>query len=385
MDNIIEKCRCTGCHACFNACPANAIEMIDDEKTGFKYPVINQEKCINCGKCKKVCPVIESCEAEEIHYAFACYNKNMDERLNSSSGGIFILLAKEVINRGGVVFGACFDNEFNVVHSYAESINDLSKFMTSKYVQSSIGETYKEAKSFLDDGRLVYFSGTPCQIEGLLSYLGKNYDNLITQDIICHGVPSPKAWEAYKKYRLFADGKKPMRINFRQKDDGWNLYALSLQYNDSAYKTNHHDDLFMQAFLRNACLRDSCYNCSFKKYYRKSDITLADFWGIKNVCPEMDPDNKGTSLVLVSSNKGKDLFNSVSNEMVCKDVDLDEAIKYNSSYTKSVSKPAKRDEFFENLDKVSFDKLVKKYTVQVPLWKKILGKGKRIIKRIIKG
>ena len=382
MDNIVEINKCTGCHACYNACPQNAITMVEDDKAGFKYYKIDQSKCVDCGLCKKVCPVLNSGTYECEHIAYACYNKNEEERANSSSGGVFILLAKKVIEQGGVVFGACFDDEFNVIHSYADSLENLTKFMTSKYVQSTIGDTYKQAKDFLNNGRSVYYSGTPCQIEGLLSFLGKEYDNLITQDIICHGVPSPKAWEEYKKYRFERDSEKPVQVNFRQKDDGWNLYSLLLRYNKSEYKTNHNEDLFMQAFLRNACLRDSCYNCSFKKYYRKSDVTLADFWGIKSVCSEMDSDNKGTSLVIVNSDKGKKIFSSIKDLMICKEVNLDEAIKYNPSYTESAQMPPKREEFFDNLSKIPFDELVKKYTIvkKVPLWRRVLGKMKSIAK-----
>lgn len=382
MINIQDKSKCCGCHGCYNICPKNAIEMVKDEK-GFLYPKINKEKCINCGLCDKVCPIFNKTEIKNQPQTFAAYNKDEKTRKESSSGGVFTLLAEKIVEKNGVVFGAKFDEDFNVVHSYVEKKEELEVFRGSKYVQSKIGETYKETEEFLKDNRPVLFTGTPCQIEGLKTFLKKDYENLYTQDLICHGVPSPKVWRKYLEFREKQDASRPGRINFRQKDDGWNLYALLLQYSNNAYKINHRDDLFMQTFLQNVCLRDSCYACSFKSKHRKSDITLADFWGINQVLPEMN-DNKGTSLVIVNSEKGQKLFEEVQDSLEVKEVDFEAAIQFNPSMTESANLHKNRDKLFENLDKLEFDELVKKCIPKRSLLRRFLSKGKKIIKSFIK-
>ena len=317
---------------------------------------------------------------EDIQQAYACINKNEEIRKNSSSGGIFTLLAEQVIEKDGVVFGAAFDDKYHIIHTYVENKNDLEKFRGSKYAQSNIGDCYKKAKEFLDQGRYVLFTGTPCQVEGFKMYLKKDYEKLYTQDIICHGTPSHKVWEKYLEYRERISEQKPEKISFRNKDEGWKLFNMKFEYQNSNYKKNQNQDPYMQAFLKNASLRESCYNCKFKKKNRETDITLADFWGIENILPEMD-DNKGTSLVIVHSEKGQQLFKDISEKMIYKSVDLDEALKYNPSMLKAAEPDPKRKEFFDNLDKVPFDKLVKKYTYKKSFMKRAFSKMKRILKK----
>ena len=382
MIEIKDKSKCSGRHACYSICPTHAIEMVEDEK-GFKYPVVDKEKCINCGLCEKVCPILNIKTIKNEPVAYACYNKIENIRKESSSGGIFTLLANKILEKDGVVFGASFNNEFMVEHTYVEKKEDLYKFRGSKYLQSVIGESYKKAKEFLDNDRYVLFTGTPCQIEGLLSYLRKDYEKLFTQDIICHGVPSPLVWKKYLAHRKENDGKNPLDISFRNKDDGWKVFNLKIQYNDNFFKKSHNTDTYMQAFLKNVILRDSCYACSFKKINRLSDITLADFWGIEYVNPKMF-DNKGTSLVIVNSEKGRKLFNDIQNEIIQEQVDINEALKYNSSMTSSVRPDKNRENFFLNLDKMDFDKLVNKYTEKPSFISKVVVKCKRIVKRILK-
>ena len=343
----------------------------------------SEEKCINCGLCEKVCPILNIKTIKNEPVAYACYNKIENIRKESSSGGIFTLLANKILEKDGVVFGASFNNEFMVEHTYVEKKEDLYKFRGSKYLQSVIGESYKKAKEFLDNDRYVLFTGTPCQIEGLLSYLRKDYEKLFTQDIICHGVPSPLVWKKYLAHRKENDGKNPLDISFRNKDDGWKVFNLKIQYNDNFFKKSHNTDTYMQAFLKNVILRDSCYACSFKKINRLSDITLADFWGIEYVNPKMF-DNKGTSLVIVNSEKGRKLFNDIQNEIIQEQVDINEALKYNSSMTSSVRPDKNRENFFLNLDKMDFDKLVNKYTEKPSFISKVVVKCKRIVKRILK-
>jgi coenzyme F420-reducing hydrogenase beta subunit len=382
MEEIINKNKCCGCHACFNICPKKAISMVEDEK-GFKQPVIDKDKCINCGLCQKVCPIINSEEDKKKIYSYAAFNKNEDERLNSSSGGIFILLAKEILKRKGVVFGAAFDKDFNVKHTYVDNEKDIKELMGSKYVQSTIGDVYKKVKELLEKDTYVLFSGTPCQIEGLRSFLKQDYDKLYTQDIICHGVPSPKVWNKYLEYQKEISNENIKKVSFRNKDRGWSQFQMKISFDKQTYSKIHPQDIFMQSFLKNTCLRNSCYNCSFKKKYRISDVTLGDYWGIKKVHPEFDDDN-GVSILIINSSKGKELFNLVKKDLVYKETDLDKIIEFNPSMIKSVTKDYNREQFFDNLDKMDFDKLVKKYTYKTPMYKRAITKFKNIIKKIIK-
>ena len=383
MIEIIDKEKCMGCHACYNRCPVQAIEMMEDEK-GFKYPQVNKEKCINCGLCEKVCPILNKINIENEPKAFAVKNKNEEIRKKSSSGGMFTLLAESILNEGGVVFGVAFDENWKLKHTYAENVENLLIFRGSKYLQSTIGDTYAKVKEFLNNGRKVMFTGTPCQIEGLKSYLGKENDNLFTQDIICHGVPSPKVHERYLKYlKDKYKAEKIENIVHRTKINGWKNWCVNVKVNNAEYIKSHNDDPYMQAFLRNTSLRESCYNCQFKKKNRASDITLADFWGIENIAPEMD-DDKGTSLVIVNSEKGKQIFEQIKDKIIYKQVDFEEAIRYNPSMTKSVKPDPNREKFFENLDKMPFDKLVKKYTYTPSIFRRILWKVKRGIKKVIR-
>ena len=377
MIKIKDKESCCACYSCYNICPHNAIKMIEDEK-GFKYPDIDKEKCTNCGLCKKKCPILNKKENEKNNpKAYAAYNKDEKIRIQSSSGGVFTLLAEYILNNNGVVVGAAFDEKFMVKHIIINNTKDLSILRTSKYLQSNIGNIYKEVKDLLNSNKLVLFTGTPCQINGLFAYLGKEYENLYTQDIICHGVPSPKVWRKYLEYRKSKDNKEPIKINFREKTEGWKLFSLIFKYSDEKkYEKNQTQDLFMQAFLRDACLRDSCYACSFKEKNRKSDITLADFWGIQNVLPEMD-DDKGISLVIVNTEKGKKLYEEIKENTVYKEVDFDKSIEFNSAMYKSAQKPKLVDKFFENLDKLEFDKLVS-------FIKRVFRKAKKVVKKLLK-
>ena len=360
MINISKKSKCSGCHACANACPKSCIKMINDRE-GFWYPEVDKDKCIKCGFCEKVCPIFNKKEINNTPIAYAAYNKDEKIRMESSSGGLFTILAEKIIANNGVVFGACFNEKFEVIHDYVEKTEDVYKFRGSKYVQSKIGNTYKQSKQFLEKGRIVLFSGTPCQIGGLKSYLRKEYNNLYCQDIICHGVPSPKVWRKYVAYREKCAGVPARRIAFRRKYEGWKRYSVSFLFNnDTEYHQTLDKDLMMIAFLRNACLRPLCYDCSFKTINRQSDITLADFWGIQNVMPEMD-DDKGTSLLVLNSDKGKELFDSIKEQIEFKVADLNEAIKYNPSMISSVTHNQKRQGFFNDLDTLEFDRLVKKH------------------------
>lgn len=379
MIKIEKKMDCSGCHACYNVCPKNAINMLEDEKE-FKYPVINKEQCINCNLCEKVCPIINKKHIVNSPKIYVCYNKDEKVREKSSSGGIFTLIAREILQRKGVVFGAAFNKDFSVSHMYIEDIEKLDMLRRSKYVQSSINDTYRQAKEFLEAGRFVLFTGTPCQIEGLLAYLGKQYDKLYTQDIVCHGVPSQKVWRKYLNYRAKIDNERPVGINFRdKKQEGWHRFSLSFKYKNFEYAKNQTNDLFMKAFLRNICLRDSCYECSFRKEHRLSDITLADCWGINNINPSMD-DNKGTSLILINSSKGEELYNNILEDIESYETTMEKAIESNPSIIQSPEINLNREKFFYDIDNMEFDKVVNKNIPQVSLLRKCIRKIKTLLK-----
>lgn len=385
MIKIKNKELCSGCHSCFNVCPQQCIKMTADFE-GFLYPVIDMENCIDCGLCEKACPIINGYNGAAKGKAYACINKDEVIRINSSSGGIFTLIATEILKTGGIVFGAAFDEELNVHHIEVDSRKDLNLLRGSKYLQSRIGDTYKKVENYLKENRSVLFSGTPCQISGLKSYLKKDYDNLILQDIICHGVPSIYVWQQYLKFRKKTaeqDVDRNILPSFRLKDNGWKNYLLSINFvGEKEYKCIASQDIYIKAFLNNLSLRPSCYACHSKSIVRESDITLADFWGIENVLPEMF-DDKGTSLVLVNSEKGRLLFENVADKMICKEVNIDDAIKYNPSAIKSVNRPKNRDKFMNLILNIDFDKAVSK-CLKVSTIKKGIIKFKIIIKRMCK-
>jgi len=359
--DVINKENCTGCMACKNACSRNAIE-IKDEKDGFSYPKINKEYCINCNICRKVCPVENKlAENKNEIEVYACKNKENEVLLKSSSGGIFTLIANYILKEKGVVFGAAFNENFEVVHEWIDNSDGLDKLRRSKYLQSKIGNSYKEVKKFLLDGRKVLFTGTPCQVEGLITFLGRDYDNLYTQDIICHGVPSPKVWKKYLEYKKKIYNENPKQINFRRKDiAGWNNFKLNIKYESFEENLDTSKDFYMRMFLDNYDLRKTCYNCNFKKIKRNSDITIADFWGIKEVNLEIY-DEKGVSAVLINSKKGKELFENIKRYIIYSNENIDDIVKYNYPLVRSVEYNGKREDFFEDLDKLDFETLINKY------------------------
>lgn len=370
---IKHKKDCTGCYACSNVCPVNCINMKKDEE-GFWYPKVDYNICTECGLCIKVCPIINKTVVQNIPIAYACINKDEGIRAESSSGGIFTIIAEVVLDNGGIVFGAEFDNDFNVIHNYVEHKKELYRFRGSKYVQSKIGDTYKQVRDFLECGKQVLFCGTPCQVAGLKTYLRHKHDNLLCLDIICHGVPSPDVWLKYLSYQKKLINSTIQKINFRCKDKGWKGYSILFLFNNNIeYKKAHSKDLYMKAFLNNICLRPSCYDCVYKSIHRESDITLADFWGVQNILPKMD-DDKGTSLIFINSSLGQVMLEKIKEKIIINKTNIDIAVKYNLAAIKSATYNFNRDSFFEELDKYPFDKLIKKYckdSLMIRLKKKI--------------
>ena len=261
MIQITKKVDCCGCSACAMKCPKHCITMQTDSE-GFLYPIVNKEDCIDCGLCEKVCHELHPYEQRKPLNVYAAINNDEDIRLKSSSGGIFYLLAEKTISEGGVVFGARFDEDWQVVIDYAETMEGIKPFMGSKYVQARTANAYKDAEAFLKQGRKVLFSGSPCQIAGLNHYLRKEYDNLTTVDFVCHGVPSPKVWQRYLD-EVVTSGKQAINdVKFRNKSNGWKKFNFVLSYNQDE-KTHslcswHQQNHYMRAFLSDKIGRASC-------------------------------------------------------------------------------------------------------------------------------
>lgn len=380
MIRISDKSKCVGCHACYSSCPCGCLSMKEDGE-GFLYPSINEKQCINCGKCEHICPVmIRPAFNDYDEVCLAAYSRNDEMRHKSSSGGVFSVLAEAVINSSGIVFGAAFDNEFQVHHVQATTIEELARIRGSKYVQSRIEDTYRATKAYLESGRMVYFSGTPCQIDGLNNYLSHKYENLITQDIICHGVPAPFVWKKYLeqvKANLQSDIKD---ITFRDKTFGWRRYSLKIDGENGTHEmSNFLENPMMRAYLRDVCLRPSCYKCPSKGVKRSSDITLADFWNVSDYIEKLD-DDKGIDLVICHSEKGCKLLKTVSKDLVSCKVD-DRAARENIPMNSSPHLPQSRNEFIHSLNMESFSDAVDKYCT-IPLVERIQTKVKLILKRI---
>ena len=304
----------------------------------------------------------------------AIYNNN-EIRENSSSGGIFSALA----DKFDVVYGvAMTDDCYGAEMIRVEG--DISPLRGSKYFQAKVGDAFKQVKKDLEEGRKVLFSGTGCQINGLSMFLGKEYPNLFLLDIICHGTPSPKLWREYAKYQEKKHGKLES-VNFRCKDDSWIDFGMK----ENQLYISKNRDSFMRMFLRNYCLRPACYECH-AKYYKKSDMTIADFWGIENVAPEMN-DGRGTSLVITRTENGQELFESIKSELKWKEVSYEEGVKGNPSEYSSVARPHQRDTFFADLEKLPFEEMEKKYAadIKVSFPRKAVRKIKRTINKILRG
>ncbi len=351
---------CNGCKACMNICPRGCITQ-EVQSDGFLYPVVNLSNCIECAYCIKVCPIINKPECLCIPKGIACYNKDENVRKKSTSGAIFPLLAQYIIDKGGVVFGACYDENFDVYHDYAQTMDGAEKFKGSKYVQSDTGFSFRKVRDFLGEGRYVLFSGTPCQIGGLRSFLGEDYNNLLCVDLACHGVPSPKVWRKYLEFLISKAEGDLISVNQRNKEESWKRYSVALDFdNGKKYRKTIHDDMMMKAFLSDIALRKSCYDCNFKDIERVADITLADCWGVEKIAPKFD-DDKGTSLLIIHSNKGKMVFEEISEKIMFEEIDLEKACLFNPSLVKSSVRPAKREEFFEEIEIENFKTIIDKY------------------------
>ncbi len=351
MENIakVDTHLCTGCGACYNKCPVNAIEM-KESKEGFIVSSIIEDKCINCGLCYKICPVIKPLRKNNNPDSYAVWADD-ETRLKSSSGGMFTLLAMAIFDMGGVVCGARYTDDYmGVYHTWATNLDELSPLRGSKYVQSDTRKTYREAKEYLDSGKAVLYTGCPCQVAGLYSYLGKDYDQLYTADLVCHGQNSIRAYRSF--ITEYAGGKEIEKFDFRDKKYyGWSTPTVMYFKDGTVKKSPWNDSRWYEGFLNGIMYRESCYNCPYANDSRVSDITMADCWQVHRINPDYD-DRRGTSLVLVNSKKGGKIFSMAEKYMkLCKRVPLDELRKYNGQLNKPAARSPYREFFFSHLDK----------------------------------
>lgn len=352
--------KCTGCNACKAVCKFDAISIISQED-GFWYPHIDESKCTNCGECLRKCPVANTKDSNSyISDIYAAWNLDEKIRHISSSGGIFSVIAENIIDNGGYVVGAAFNtNITEVKHIIINKKEDLALLRGSKYLQSYISETiYKKVLELLKNGKCVLFSGTPCQVAGMKRFLQIDYKEFITVDIICHGVPSPQVWQKYLEYMKKKYLEDIVNAQFRSKNHGWKKYEMEL-----TFKTNHYskwfiEDLYGKSFINNMFLRECCYNCIYKSDKREADISLGDFW---KAPIKYDKDDKGTSLVIINSCKGREIFDEIKNRIFFEEILLEEAYPGNYALYRSSGRFQERERAFEMLKKKDFEQVINYY------------------------
>ena len=362
MITIIDKSQCCGCWACKNVCPKNCISMEEDSE-GFRYPVVNANECIDCGLCEKVCPIKQPQQDDTVPESFVVQNKNIQIVRSSTSGGFYSAIAKYVIERNGVVFGASFDDNMILRHTYSETLEGCSQFRGSKYVQSLIGDCYTQAKTFLDAGRLVVFSGTPCQIAGLYGFLrNRKYKNLITVDLVCHGTPSPRLLQKYLEHHAALANSKVVDYRSRDKYYGYDYSTATITFadKDKHYHKGMEGDMMLRLYFKNICSRPSCYNCHFKTLHRLSDVTIFDCWDAPSVSSKFN--RKGATNVFVHTGKGRIVFEQLKDYFIWSSSDITPIIERDGIMIKNcVPMNPKRDEFFRDLNDWPMMEIEKKY------------------------
>lgn len=377
MIKIVNKKMCTGCCACMNVCPTQCITMEYDHE-GFIYPSVDTTACKNCGSCENACPLLKRKPINTNRLicpeVLAAWNKDHITRLDSTSGGVFSALANKMFDLDGFVGGAIFSKDHTVSHIVTNDRNILKDMRSSKYLQSYCGKIYNDIKHLLENRKKVLICATPCQIAGLYSVLGKDYENLITCDFICIGINSPKAFLKYIDMLEIKFNAKATKIKFKDKTFGWHRFATRVDFkNGKTYIKAHYSDPYMRSLLDAHLVRPSCYSCNFKRIPRQADITLADFWGIEKINPELDSDF-GTSAVILNSKKGKDFFKHLSNIFFSNKLSLQDVAAGNRALFKSIEYKKCREQFFADLEIKSFNELTKKYFPAPSLLSRIMFK-----------
>jgi len=356
---------CTGCNACGDACPRQAI-IFETDIEGFWYPEIDEARCNNCGLCKKTCPIvnIENLKKNDLEkpICYAAINKNLEIRFDSTSGGFFSALAEKMYRNGGYVGGAIYNEDFSATHFISNDKQDLIKLRSSKYLQSGAIGFYSKVKVLLENGQNVLVCGTPCQMAALRMFLDKNYENLLIVDFICAGVASPKAHRKYFDALEDKYNSKVIYFKAKNKEMGWrNLTKKSIFANGKSYYGIKGQDLYSRAYHSHKINRQSCYNCKFKGFPRIADISMGDYWGVEKAAPELD-DNIGTSAVIINNQKGKMFFEAIQAKLKTKETSLESMLEGNQALLKSRELPIyDRKEFFEDMDNVNFFELAEKH------------------------
>lgn len=340
-----EKRNCCGCTACYNACPRKAITMIPDNE-GFLYPEICQDKCIKCGLCNNVCPILHRVQHEERTEGFIIRYKNDKIVEESTSGGVFTALATHLMDKGYVVYGAGYDDNMQVICKMATNTEELKEMRGSKFVQSTLGATFQTIKTQLKDGQKILFTGTPCQVSGLISYLGKKPEKLICIDFVCRGVPSPGLWKNYVDMMEKKYGSKIVGARFKNKTYGYHGTTMKVDFaNGKAWYGSGRVDPMMKAFVTEMASRPSCHACAFKGVKRQSDITMFDCYEFSQITGRRD-DDKGYSSILIHTEQGKELLNSVKNMLICYEIPIDKLVSKNGVMVRNSAKPNEKREYF---------------------------------------
>lgn len=373
---MIDINNCCGCSACKVTCPTNAIKMIQN-KEGFQEPFVDKDKCIECGKCIRICAMNKIPLNDYSQSVYAAYHNNNEVHMASRSGGVFVALSDYIIDNNGSVYGCGYDNNFTVIHKRAINKKDRNEFQGSKYVQSDLREIFEMVIKDLNENMLVLFSGTPCQVAGLLNILNdKQKENLFTVDIVCHGVPSPLVWKEYLNYLENKYEGKVTKVDFRNKSKfGWSKHIESIWIDNIQHDSREYTKLFYTHCL----IRPSCYKCPYKTINRPSDISLGDYWGINEIIqlPEYE---KGTSLVLVNSEKGQNVFNIIKNDLWIKETTIEQATKKQHPLKAAFPKPKEREEIWSNFNKRGIEYVIKRYSTP-NLYIRVIKKIKKILKK----
>ena len=338
---------------------------MEQDQKGFYHPNIDNEKCINCHKCENICPANQLFLAKpDQQTTFACQSIDPQTRKNSSSGGFFTHIAQHILDKDGIVFGAAFTPDWQIAHSHIDKTKDIPRFQGSKYLQSNIGDCLKQVKTFLTQGKPVLFSGTPCQIAGLNNFLSAtntNTKNLLTIDLVCHGVPANKIYQQYLDHIQTQHNDTITKINFRHKPNGWKKFGMHITFHQTTpYFKDITNDPFIIGFLKNYYLSDACYTCKYANTDRQGDMTIADFWGYQNT-PELPDDNTGITLVITNNQKGLSAFKKTLPALNYTEKTYNEAAAGNRALNKSASKNRRYDEFWQDWQTYNFEELKEKY------------------------
>lgn len=384
-----DKSKCYGCRSCEQICSQKAIIMEPDEE-GFMYPVLNEAVCVNCGLCKKVCPHDNAFSAENPVSVYAFQHKSADVLLESSSGGVFSALADYIVTKGGAVCGCIFDEDFQAVHTVTEDVSVIEKMRGSKYVQSNTADSFTQVKAKLENGQVVLFTGTPCQVDGLKRFLKKDYENLVTVDLICHGVPSPSLLSEYIKFTEKNKGKIT-DIKFRdKKHNGWRSEG-TVSYNKGENNKKivispFRDSYYNLYYMKNSVSRMCCYSCKYATQKRVGDFTIGDYWNIPDIVPQIEYE-KGVSVVFTNNETAEKILSEIKDDVLLYKTELSSAVKGNGNLSRPSEMPESRKYIYKKIKEKGYEATFKeecKFSYVVPFIKRHIPKGlKKQIKKIV--